>query len=479
MQAPPRRNDPCPCGSAKRYKECHGRLAAAPASIDALLRDALALHQRGRIDEAERGYREVLERAPGNTVATHYLGMVAWQHGDLARAERMMDEALAADASVPDFHNNRGLLLRDTGRLDAAIASFEHALRIDPAWNAARNNLALALESAGRRGDAIARYRDAIAREPAFAAAHQNLGRALVAAGDYAHGWEHYRWRLLAQGLAHSAPDPAARPLPASLAGRRLALHSEQGIGDVLFFLRFAPELVRRGAQLAFRGDTRLHAMLERTGLFALGVAAPAAPAPGLEARFVGDLPWLLEMHDAAHFPPPLPLAARPALVERARTALEAHGPRPWIGITWRGGVASAGPARTQLKEIDLGSLGAALRGHDARWIGLQRLPRAGEYSRLSASLGAPIGDHSAANDDLEEMLALLSLLDAYVTVSNANVHLRAGAGGALHVLVPHPPEWRWAFEGTRSPWFAAARAYRQHAQGGWAAALAQLRGAL
>ena len=76
-------------------------------------------------------------------------------------------------------------------------------------------------------------------------------------------------------------------------------------------------------------------------------------------------------------------------------------------------------------------------------------------------------------------MLALLSLLDGYVTVSNANVHLRAGLGGAMHVLVPHPPEWRWAAGGARSPWFATARVFRQEARGEWGPALEQLRAAL
>ncbi len=478
MSAPVRRNDPCPCGSGRRYKECHGSLATPGDPLEATIRRSLVAHQQGRIDEAERGYREVLASRAGHAVATHYLGMIAWQRGDMALAERMMRESIAANAAIPDFHNNLGLLLRDTRRLPEAIACFEKTLAVEPRWFEAHNNLGLALESAGRWDEAIAAYRRAIAAQPAFAAARQNLARALLTVGRFAEGWEQYRWRLLAQGLARAAPDLAQKPLPATLATRRIVLHAEQGIGDVLFFLRFAPELVRRGAALAFRGDARLHTMLERTGCFALGLADANAPAEGLEPVFIGDLPWLLEAAAVPRFAPPLALVPRPQDIARARQLLEAAGPRPWIGLTWRGGVASAGPARTQLKEVDLALLAATLRGVQATWIGVQRLPAAGEFARLAGALGAPVHDLSAANDDLERMLAVQSLLDDYVTVSNANVHLRAGGGGALRVLVPNPPEWRWGAAGETSPWFAGARVLRQAPDGDWSGAWAALRAA-
>jgi hypothetical protein len=69
-------------------------------------------------------------------------------------------------------------------------------------------------------------------------------------------------------------------------------------------------------------------------------------------------------------------------------------------------------------------------------------------------------------------MLAVLSLVDEYIGVSNANAHLRASAGvdATMQVLVPHPPEWRWGLAGVRSPWFAAMRVTRQQPGGRWEA---------
>jgi hypothetical protein len=475
-----RRNEPCHCGSGRRYKDCHGKLGAAPPlGTQALIDRALAAHQQGRIDEAERGYREVLAIEPGHAVPTHYLGLIAWQRGDLVAAEQQMRAGIDANAGTPDFHNNLALLHREMRRTGEAIAGFRKALAVDPAWFAAYNNLGLALEAAGRWDEAIAAYREALARDARFAAAYQNLGRALLTRGDFASAWPVYRWRLLAQGIAQGPPEAQARPLPASLSSRRFALLSEQGLGDVLFFLRFAPELVGRGARLAFRGDTRLHSILERTGLFALGLAEPTAAAPGLEPLHVGDLPWLLEANDPARFPPPLALVPQAERVARLASVLESRGPAPHIALTWRGGVAATGPTGTQLKEIDPEVLGETLRGIRATWLSVQRHPRAGEHEKLAASLGAPARDFNAANDDLEEMLALMSLVDAYAGVSNANVYLRTGAGRDMQLLVPYPPEWRWVLETERSPWFANVRVHRQLPDGDWTGALRGLRAAL
>ena len=474
-----RRNAPCPCGSGQRYKDCHGRIGEDAADVATLVQRALAAHREGRVDDAERAYRMVLDREPGNAIATHYLGLIAWQRGDVASAERSMRAAIEADASIADFHNNLGLLLRDARRVEEAIACFRRTLEIDPGWIEARSNLALVLEGAGRFDEALAAYRGAVAAEPRFAIGHQNLARALLARGELAEGWREYRWRLAAQGLASQAPDGRAQPLGASLDGRSFLLQAEQGIGDVLFFLRFAPELARRGAKLGFRGDARLHPLLERTGLFALGLHAADGLGAAGEPVAIGDLPWLLSMNDAASLPAALALRPAEERVRRLRARLAAFGPEPRIGLTWRGGVQSAGPARTQLKEVPPGALGAALRGKRAAWLSLQRHPREGEREALEAALGAAVHDLSAANDDLDEMLALLALADEYVGVSNANAHLRAGLGRSMQVLVAHPPEWRWGESGERSPWFATMRAHRQSTDGDWSAALASMRAAI
>ena len=470
MKPPRRRIDPCPCGSGLRYKECHGKLDAEGPPTAQRIQRALQLQQQGQLEDAERIHQDVLRDEPGNAVATHYLGLIAWARGDRVEAERFLREALARDPAIPDFHNNLGRLLHDTRRLDEAIAAYRAAIAIEPRWMDVYGNVGLALEAAGRNDEAIAVYGDALTRDGRFAVGHRNLALALLAAGRVREALPHYRWRLHAQGLTAAPPDPAASRWPQSLQGRRFALRTEHSLGEALFFLRFAPEAVRGGAQLAFRGDVRLHPMLARTGLFALGLEGEAAAAGGMDEVYVGDLPWLLGIDEPARFPRALPLMPDSARVRDWRVKLAALGTGPYIALTWRAGAASApAPVRNLMKEIAPATLGQRLRGTRATWISVQRLPGVGERESLSAALGATVHDAAFANGDLEEILALISVVDDYIGVSNTNTHLRAGSGGPMKVLVPHPPEWRWGLSGERSPWFPTATIDRQQPNGRWA----------
>ena len=154
-------------------------------------------------------------------------------------------------------------------------------------------------------------------------------------------------------------------------------------------------------------------------------------------------------------------------------------GPPPYIGLTWRGGTPpdeqAAGMSWMLYKEIPTQQLGNALSGVEGTFIALQRKPGAGEIDRMSEHLRHPLHDFTDANDQLDDMLALLALLDEYIGVSNTNMHLRAAVGKTARVLVPCPPEWRWMARGDESPWFPGFPIYRQTADGNWNAALARL----
>jgi len=105
----------------------------------------------------------------------------------------------------------------------------------------------------------------------------------------------------------------------------------------------------------------------------------------------------------------------------------------------------------------------------------LQREPTAEELAEFERGARRAVHDLSDLNEDLEGMLALLSLLDDYVGVSNTNMHLRAGVGRPARVLVPQPPEWRWLNVGRESFWFPGFTVYRQAIDRSWTAALQEL----
>lgn len=124
----PGRNDACPCGSHKRYKQCCGAIAdsqpgaGAPGTrkIWQLLHSAMDHHHGGRLSEAEAEYRQILEREPNNAQVLQYLAVVARQRGDLAAEERLIREALDIRAFIVDFHIHLARCLREHGRFQEA-----------------------------------------------------------------------------------------------------------------------------------------------------------------------------------------------------------------------------------------------------------------------------------------------------------------------------------------------------------------------
>jgi hypothetical protein len=261
------------------------------------------------------------------------------------------------------------------------------------------------------------------------------------------------------------------------LPARRVLLLPEQGLGDQLFFLRFAARLRERAAFVAFDCPTKLWPLLERSDIIDELCAGEGARSSFEIELPVGDLPELLEDWTT---PPAFPIAAPRGAAWRERLA--ALGPAPYLGVTWRGGtkrdkdVEFARHGQEPLyKDIAIEPLAATLRKWRGTVLVLQRLPLPAELELFCRSLGRQAHNLSALNDDLEDMAAVLSLIDEYVGVSNTNMHIRAGLGKTARVLVPFPPEFRWMHAGEAAPWFPGFTVYRQSPQREWAAALDKL----
>jgi tetratricopeptide (TPR) repeat protein len=187
----PGRNDPCPCGSDRRYKLCCGRLADEPARQTAsdatpgLRADELerltALLEAARYAELETAARELLDVQLQSAVLWQLLGVARARQGKDPLHALAMAVRCAPEDATP--HLNLGNALARLGRLDEAFASYRRALEVDPAFAEAHNNLGQLLLERGRADDALISCRQALRIRPDFAPAHQNLGKALVRLG--------------------------------------------------------------------------------------------------------------------------------------------------------------------------------------------------------------------------------------------------------------------------------------------------------
>ncbi len=153
--------------------------------MQAVFAAALRHHQAGRLEEAERLYRQVLQGDPKHADALHFLGVIAHQRGRDDVALELLRQAIAQNARVPSFHNNLGNVLKALGRLEEAVASYHQALALRPDHAEAHGNLGSALQAQGRLDAAAAAYRRALALKPGSAEIHNNLGNTLQAQGQW------------------------------------------------------------------------------------------------------------------------------------------------------------------------------------------------------------------------------------------------------------------------------------------------------
>jgi predicted O-linked N-acetylglucosamine transferase (SPINDLY family) len=138
----------------------------APAEISNALRHATLLHQAGRLDEAERLYRQVLGAAPAQADALQFLGVLLAQTGRPLEAVEMIDRSISFDPANESAFYNRGNILLDLKRFDEALESYDSALAIRSDHLGALINRGAALQKLNRLQDALASYERGLALDP-------------------------------------------------------------------------------------------------------------------------------------------------------------------------------------------------------------------------------------------------------------------------------------------------------------------------
>jgi tetratricopeptide (TPR) repeat protein len=152
-------------------------------------KDALSLarrrHRAGKLDEAEKIYRQVLQKQPNHSEALHLLGALVGQRGDTEAAIDLIRRSIGFKRDDAEAHRNLGVLLAKQGRFDEACASFSQAAQLQPNDPQIHHDLAKVLTIQNKWDDAIAAYRRIVQLKPDFAEAHSEIGNILVKQGRF------------------------------------------------------------------------------------------------------------------------------------------------------------------------------------------------------------------------------------------------------------------------------------------------------
>lgn len=438
-------------------------LAAAPGRPDLLNSRGLVLLAAGRTEDAVDVFARGLAISASDGALRLNKAKAELSLGLAEAALATLAAAPPGEGRAPELVGVKVAALYEMERYEAALAASEEGLAASPDHPGLLTDRANALRECGRLAEALAAYDAALKRDPAHRAARYGRATLLLFMGRFAEGWPGFEERRITSvWRPRGAKTPQWDGSP--LAGRRLLLHSEQGLGDTLHFVRFAQCLANAAAPPIVEVQPSLRALLAT--MPGLDVRALADPPPPHDVHApLMSLPALLGIGDALGAERVPYLSVDPRHVAAWRDRLPRDGFR--IGIAWQGNPKAA---VDRLRSVPLAAFAPVARLAGVTLISLQKgagteqlddIPPAMQVMRLG-------DDFAAGADSFLDTAAVIENLDCVISIDSAIAHLAGALGRPLIVALKAVPEWRWGPSGDRSPWYPSARLFRQSRRGDW-----------
>lgn len=331
--------------------------------------------------------------------------------------------------------------------------------------------LVLALREQGRLDEATTVAQQAVAAEPDDPRAHVRLAECQLAGGDYQAGLEELEWRLRIPGVSPNTEGLAVpRWAGEPLAGKRVLVVAEQGLGDTVQFCRFAPLVKAQGCHVTIAVPPNLVALLASLdGVDAVTGEIPAQPDADYHIP-MASLPYLSGAAPGRIPAPERYLTPAPNRVQAWMAELKG-GPKLKIGIAWQGRPDTLTAAG---KEVPLDLL---LPLADLEDVGLYSLQKGDNTAEALAGTGIP--DLGARFTTFADTATTMAGLDLIIAPDTGLAHVAAAIGRPTWILLRFAPSWRWGTKGEGTFWYPTARLIRQPAPGNWAAVYRTLRDAL
>ena len=474
-----------------------------PSMQDAHANLAEILQQQGRLKDAEAAWRDVIKLAPLSSHAHFGLANTLHRQGDLEKAiatyrtaillqpvypdaycnlgcslreQGLFDEAVVALCTAigqnqqhAGAYSNLGVTLKDMGRLAEAEAPCRVAAGLMPGSAVTQYNLACVLQDLGHHEEAEEHYRTALSLSPDYVEAHWNFALLLLRLGKFKEGWAEHEWRTKTNkpwSPKRNFPQPQWQGEP--LAGKTVLVHSEQGLGDVIQFSRYASLLADRGAEVVFFTYPPLARLLQTVpGISRVTVEANALPPVDYHVPLL-SLPFLLgtELGTIPAIVPYVQADAASSAVWRTRLAAE-NGRK--IGLVWASDPRPNDPDACRIdqhRNLRLSQFSGLAEIPGITLVSLQKGLPADQLQTLPT--GMHVLDVMGEITDFADTAALIASLDLVISVDTSVAHLAGALGKPVWILSRLNGCWRWLENRDDSPWYPTARLFRQTRRGDW-----------
>jgi tetratricopeptide (TPR) repeat protein len=419
-------------------------IALRPGFVSALLNAGIAKQSLGQHREAIAHYDQILALVPDHLDALYNKARGYDQLAKFGEAVVWFDRVLANNPNHAQAFFGRGNAKRELGDLAGALRDLEQALSLAPT-------------------DAEIKFGVALLR---------------LLVGDFRSGFALYedRWRARAAKQMLAAVPRLGPSSDQDLDGKRIAIFSEQGLGDSIQFIRFARDLTAAGAQVTaivhaplvslFRSSRLAHAVVDiDTALPPFDFACPLMSLPTLLGADLESL-----ARDRRY------LQGDPAKTRSWHQRLGENQKSCRVGLAWSGNPKHDNDAQRSIALERLWQEALEPFADGVEFFCLQKEMSAVDRTILSQ---LPILDYSTEFHDFETTAALCECLDLVVAVDTSVAHLCGALGKPTLLLLPFVPDWRWLMDRADSPWYPSLTLLRQARRGDWDSVFASVREAL
>lgn len=434
-----------------------------------------------RWSDAAASFQRALRLHKNHAEALIGLGRALLKQEQPQAALEALERARAAAPDNPFALNEQANALLALGRLGEAAAVLQCVIELVPESARAHVNLASCLSARGDLDDAIGWLEKAVALDPTYRDAHEtlasfHLSRAMawLRDGRFEEGWPELEWRWKTKDYQRLSGGFAGPMWDGSdLRGGTILLHGEQGLGDAIQFVRYAPMVKARGGRVFLGCHRPLARLFRRLADVERLIVQGDEPFPVTDARApLMSLPRLFGT-TLATIPAPVPyLSADPVDVAAWRDRLAEYTGRK-VGLVWAGNPQHAFDA---LRSIPVECLQPLADVPDTVFFNLQFGDAAPAFARLA---GKNFVDLSADLGDLLNTAAIMMNLDAIVSIDTSAAHLAGALGRPAWTLLSTAADWRWLKDRDDSPWYPTMRLFRQSTPGDWADVIARVRAEL
>ncbi len=454
-------------------------LAQCPGHAETLNCYAALVVDAGRRDEAIALLEQAVAQAPDNPRFVTNLGSVYHMAGRHEQALETLERSLQLDPQQPDTFYHLGLVMEQAARFDEARAYYHRVLQLEPRHRSAHVNLGVLLKYQCQFDAALAHFNEALAIDPTSRHARYNRGAVLLTLGKFVEGFRDYESRLdFPEFGIRRRPEPLWDGTP--LGDSSLVIHGEQGIGDMIQFVRYLPMVRARCQHVTLELPPLVLPLFRESGIENLTVQAPTnEPLPAAGATPYDFQVPLLSLPrvfgtTVSTIPGGVPYLHAGEKREAQWQARMSVIPGLKVGIVWQGRpthrddryrsipLAHFAP----LSEVRGVSLLSLQKGH-----GSDQLPVF--QQRFAAVDMQQFID--PRQDSLLEVAAIIKNLDLLITCDTSLGHLAGALGTPVWVALPAFADWRWLRDRADTLWYPTMRLFRQQQQGVWEPVFAEM----